>query len=165
MASGTAASPCGACRFLRRKCPPDCIFGPYFCSEQGPESFAAIHKVFGASNAAKLLAHVPAAARRDAVVTIAFEAQSRLKDPIYGCVSQVLALQHQVEYLEEQVMQMKAHLAQNLIDDPEINNGPGTGIGPSGPYHEQVAFQNFNPSHAELSDELQQLALRMMKNY
>ncbi|KAI5426511.1 LOB domain-containing protein 16, variant 2 [Lathyrus oleraceus] len=93
--SGTG-SPCGACKFLRRKCAPDCIFAPYFCSEQGPARFAAIHKVFGASNVSKLLLHIPAHERCEAVVTIAYEAQARIRDPVYGCVSHIFALQQQV---------------------------------------------------------------------
>lgn len=93
--SGTG-SPCGACKFLRRKCASDCIFAPYFCSEQGPARFAAIHKVFGASNVSKLLLHVPVADRCEAVVTIAYEAQARIRDPVYGCVAHIFALQQQV---------------------------------------------------------------------
>lgn len=95
MASGTS-SPCGACKFLRRKCATDCVFAPYFCSEQGPARFAAIHKVFGASNVSKLLLHIPVADRCEAVVTIAYEAQARISDPVYGCVSHIFALQQQV---------------------------------------------------------------------
>ena len=95
MAAG-AGSPCGACKFLRRKCAIDCIFAPYFCSEQGPARFAAIHKVFGASNVSKLLLHLPVHDRCEAVVTIAYEAQARIRDPVYGCVSHIFALQQQV---------------------------------------------------------------------
>lgn len=95
MATGTG-SPCGACKFLRRKCAADCIFAPYFCTEQGPAQFAAIHKVFGASNVSKLLLHVPVAERCEAVVTIAYEAQARIRDPVYGCVAHIFALQQQV---------------------------------------------------------------------
>uniref|UniRef100_N1R4P2 Uncharacterized protein n=1 Tax=Aegilops tauschii TaxID=37682 RepID=N1R4P2_AEGTA len=51
----TTGSPCGACKFLRRRCAAECVFAPYFCAEDGASQFAAIHKVFGASNAAKLL--------------------------------------------------------------------------------------------------------------
>ncbi|KAM0845663.1 hypothetical protein ACQ4PT_056210 [Festuca glaucescens] len=54
-----AGSPCGACKFLRRRCVQECVFAPYFSTDQGAARFAAIHKVFGASNAAKLLAHLP----------------------------------------------------------------------------------------------------------
>ncbi|KAL2507806.1 LOB domain-containing protein 16 [Forsythia ovata] len=123
MATGTGTgSPCGACKFLRRKCAADCIFAPYFCSEQGPARFAAIHKVFGASNVSKLLLHIPVADRCEAVVTIAYEAQARIRDPVYGCVSHVFALQQQVTYLQAQLMQVKAQLAQNLIESRNQEN-------------------------------------------
>lgn len=73
-----------------------CIFAPYFDSEQGATHFAAVHKVFGASNVSKLLLHIPAHKRLDAVVTICYEAQARLRDPVYGCVAHIFALQQQV---------------------------------------------------------------------
>lgn len=91
-----ASGPCGACKFLRRKCVPGCIFAPYFDSEQGAAHFAAVHKVFGASNVSKLLLHIPVHKRLDAVVTICYEAQARLRDPVYGCVAHIFALQQQV---------------------------------------------------------------------
>ncbi|KAK6164502.1 hypothetical protein DH2020_001366 [Rehmannia glutinosa] len=90
-----SGSPCGACKFLRRKCVRGCVFAPYFCHEQGATHFAAIHKVFGASNVSKLLAHLPVSDRCEAAVTISYEAQARLQDPIYGCVSHIFALQQQ----------------------------------------------------------------------
>jgi hypothetical protein len=52
--------------------------------------------VFGASNVSKLLLHIPAHERCEAVVTIAYEAQARIRDPVYGCVSHIFALQQQV---------------------------------------------------------------------
>lgn len=93
------AAPCGACKFLRRKCITGCIFAPHFSSDQGAARFAAVHKVFGASNVSKLLLHIPVNRRHDAVVTISYEAQARLSDPVYGCVSTILALQQQVYYV------------------------------------------------------------------
>ncbi|KAL3637031.1 hypothetical protein CASFOL_019330 [Castilleja foliolosa] len=90
-----AHTPCGACKFLRRKCISGCIFAPHFGSDQGAARFAAVHKVFGASNVSKLLSHIPDNQRHDAVVTISYEAQARLSDPIYGCVSTIIALQQQ----------------------------------------------------------------------
>ncbi|KAH6779494.1 ATPase [Perilla frutescens var. hirtella] len=88
-------APCGACKFLRRKCIGGCIFAPHFGSDQGAARFAAVHKVFGASNVSKLLLHIPPNRRHDAVVTISYEAQARLSDPVYGCVSTIIALQQQ----------------------------------------------------------------------
>jgi LOB domain-containing protein 18 len=93
---GGGGGPCGACKFLRRKCVSGCIFAPYFDSEQGAAHFAAVHKVFGASNVSKLLLQIPAHKRLDAVVTICYEAQARLRDPVYGCVAHIFALQQQV---------------------------------------------------------------------
>nr|GMD27963.1 LOB domain-containing protein 16-like [Ipomoea batatas] len=95
MASSGVGSPCGACKFLRRRCAPDCVFAPYFCSDDGPVIFAAIHKVFGASNVSKLLLQLPVHRRFPAVFSIGIEAQARMEDPIYGCVSHIIALQQQ----------------------------------------------------------------------
>ncbi|KAK9083400.1 hypothetical protein Scep_029871 [Stephania cephalantha] len=123
MAAGAGAgSPCGACKFLRRKCTSDCIFAPYFCSEQGPARFAAIHKVFGASNVSKLLAQVPVHDRCEAVVTIAYEAQARIRDPVYGCVAHIFALQQQVAYLQAQLMQLRAQNAVGLTEQRSLDS-------------------------------------------
>ncbi|RRT33094.1 hypothetical protein B296_00058519 [Ensete ventricosum] len=105
-------SPCGACKFLRRKCVRGCVFAPHFCHEQGAARFAAIHKVFGASNASKLLMHLPVGDRSEAALTISFEAQARLQDPIYGCVAHIFALQRQVVNLQAQLFSLKAQSAQ-----------------------------------------------------
>ncbi|KAL2502233.1 LOB domain-containing protein 20 [Forsythia ovata] len=103
-------APCGACKFLRRKCISGCIFAPYFGSDQGAARFAAVHKVFGASNVSKLLLHIPANRRHDAVVTISYEAQARLSDPVYGCVSTIIALQQQVASLQEELSVVQTQL-------------------------------------------------------
>ncbi|KAG8048364.1 hypothetical protein GUJ93_ZPchr0008g12038 [Zizania palustris] len=107
-------SPCGACKFLRRKCVKGCIFAPYFCHEQGAEHFAAIHKVFGASNASKILMHLPVSDRCEAAVTMSYEAQARLCDPIYGCVAHIFSLQQQVVNLQAQLESLKAQATQGF---------------------------------------------------
>ncbi|TVU48367.1 hypothetical protein EJB05_08001, partial [Eragrostis curvula] len=113
--AGGAGSPCGACKFLRRKCAAECVFAPHFCAEDGAAQFAAIHKVFGASNAAKLLQQVPPGDRSEAAATVTYEAQARLRDPIYGCVAHIFALQQQVATLQMQVLQAKARVAQQTM--------------------------------------------------
>ncbi|EAY72700.1 hypothetical protein OsI_00567 [Oryza sativa Indica Group] len=60
-----AGSPCAACKFLRRKCLPGCVFAPYFPPEE-PQKFANVHKVFGASNVTKLLNELLPHQREDA---------------------------------------------------------------------------------------------------
>ncbi|XP_039120371.1 LOB domain-containing protein 29-like [Dioscorea cayenensis subsp. rotundata] len=109
-------SPCGACKFLRRKCVRGCVFAPYFCHEQGATHFAAIHKVFGASNVSKLLTHLPVQDRCEAAITIAYEAQARLQDPIYGCVAHIFALQQQVINLQAQLAVVKEQAAQRFVN-------------------------------------------------
>ncbi|XP_024381783.1 uncharacterized protein [Physcomitrium patens] len=108
--SMSSGAPCGACKFLRRKCVRGCIFAPYFSAEQGAAKFAAVHKVFGASNVAKLLLHIPAPRRNDAVLTISYEAQARLSDPVYGCVATIFALQQQVASLQAELTMMQTQL-------------------------------------------------------
>ncbi|CAJ1968961.1 unnamed protein product [Sphenostylis stenocarpa] len=129
-ASGSSfGSPCGACKFLRRKCAADCIFAPYFCSEQGAARFAAIHKVFGASNVSKLLLRIPDSDRFEAMVTIAYEAQARISDPVYGCVAHIFALQQQVASLQAQLVQMKAQLDQNQMVPTNLENHWSENVG------------------------------------
>lgn len=96
MSASNGGGPCGACKYLRRKCVNGCLFAPYFDSDQGTAHFAAVHKVFGASNASKLLLRIPAHKRLDAVVTVCYEALSRVRDPVYGCVGHIFTLQQQV---------------------------------------------------------------------
>ncbi|CAA2985241.1 lob domain-containing 18 [Olea europaea subsp. europaea] len=115
---GGSNGPCGACKFLRRKCVPGCIFAPYFDQDQGAAYFAAVHKVFGASNVSKLLLHIPVHKRLDAVVTICYEAQSRLRDPVYGCVSHIFALQQQVMNLQSDLSYLQGHLDGLQIPTP-----------------------------------------------
>ncbi|KAI4356813.1 hypothetical protein L6164_000801 [Bauhinia variegata] len=103
--------PCGACKFLRRKCVKGCIFAPYFDSEQGTAHFAAVHKVFGASNASKLLLRIPAHKRLDAVVTLCYEALARARDPVHGCVGHIFALQQQVVNLQAELAHVQARLS------------------------------------------------------
>ncbi|KAI3460948.1 hypothetical protein Pfo_017611 [Paulownia fortunei] len=120
--TGSGSSPCGACKFLRRKCVRGCVFAPYFCHEQGATHFAAIHKVFGASNVSKLLAHLPVSDRCEASVTISYEAQARLQDPIYGCVSHIFALQQQVVNLQAQLASLKEQAAQCIVNSSNSAN-------------------------------------------
>ncbi|KAF7844752.1 LOB domain-containing protein 19-like [Senna tora] len=108
---GGGGGPCGACKFLRRKCVRGCIFAPYFESEQGAAHFAAVHKVFGASNASKLLSRIPTHHRLDAVLTLSYEALARAKDPVYGCVAHIFVLQHQVVKLQAELAYVQARLS------------------------------------------------------
>ncbi|XP_074568259.1 LOB domain-containing protein 25-like [Curcuma longa] len=100
--ASSSGSPCAACKFLRRKCMPGCIFAPYFPPEE-PQKFANVHKIFGASNVTKLLNELPPHQREDAVNSLAYEAEARVKDPVYGCVGAISVLQRQVQRLHKEL--------------------------------------------------------------
>ncbi|KFK37334.1 hypothetical protein AALP_AA4G243100 [Arabis alpina] len=108
---GGEEGPCGACKFLRRKCVKGCVFAPYFDADQGTTRFAAVHKVFGASNASKMLLRLPLHKRLDAVVTLSYEALARVRDPVYGSVGHLFSLQHQVMNLQAELAHVQACLS------------------------------------------------------
>ncbi|XP_021887577.1 LOB domain-containing protein 4 [Carica papaya] len=106
-----AASPCAACKLLRRRCAQDCVFAPYFPADE-PHKFANVHKVFGASNVNKMLQELPEHQRGDAVSSMVYEANARVRDPVYGCVGAISSLQHQIDILQTQLALAQAEVVQ-----------------------------------------------------
>ncbi|CAI5527311.1 unnamed protein product [Closterium sp. Naga37s-1] len=100
---GRTASPCAACKFLRRKCTAECVFAPYFPPDQ-PGRFANVHRVFGASNVTRILTELPPELRGDAANSMAYEAEARVQDPVYGCVSAISLLQQHVVHLQTELL-------------------------------------------------------------
>ncbi|KAI3747922.1 hypothetical protein L6452_10661 [Arctium lappa] len=118
-------SPCAACKFLRRKCIQECVFAPYFPPDQ-PQKFANVHKVFGASNVAKILNELNATQREDAVNSLAYEADARLRDPVYGCVGLISILQHRLKQVQIDLDNAKRELANYIGPSamlPILNHG------------------------------------------
>ncbi|KAM3361439.1 LOB domain-containing protein 25 [Capsicum galapagoense] len=113
--------PCAACKFLRRKCLPSCVFAPYFPPEE-PIKFTTVHKVFGASNVSKLLNEIQPHQREDAVNSLAYEAEARLKDPVYGCVGAISVLQRQVIRLQKELDATNADLMRYTNYEQANNN-------------------------------------------
>ncbi|KAG5111400.1 hypothetical protein JHK82_040623 [Glycine max] len=102
-------TPCAACKLLRRRCAEECPFSPYF-SPHEPQKFAAVHKVFGASNVSKMLMEVPEGQRADAANSLVYEANLRLRDPVYGCMGAISALQQQVQTLQAELNAIRAEI-------------------------------------------------------
>ncbi|KAK8935473.1 LOB domain-containing protein 12 [Platanthera zijinensis] len=101
--------PCASCKLLRRRCAKGCIFAPFFPSEE-PHKFAIVHKVFGASNVSKMLQELPLQQRADAVSSLVYEANARIRDPVYGCVGAISQLQNQVKQLQTQLAMAHAEI-------------------------------------------------------
>jgi len=102
--------PCAACKFLRRKCQPECVFAPYFPPDQ-PQRFVNVHRIFGASNVSKLLNELHPHQREDAVNSLAYEAEMRLRDPVNGCVGIISLLHQQLRQLHMDLQSAKFELS------------------------------------------------------
>lgn len=105
----SGSSPCASCKLLRRRCAKDCVFAPYFPADQ-PQKFASVHKVFGASNVSKMLQELPVHQRGDAVSSMVYESNARVRDPVYGCVGAISYLQQQVANLQMQLARAQAEI-------------------------------------------------------
>ncbi|KAK6944599.1 Lateral organ boundaries, LOB [Dillenia turbinata] len=92
-----AASPCAACKLLRRRCAQDCVFAPYFPADE-PQKFAYVHK------------ELPEHQRGDAVSSMVYEANARVRDPVYGCVGAISSLQQQINGLQTQLALAQAEV-------------------------------------------------------
>ncbi|OAY68127.1 LOB domain-containing protein 1 [Ananas comosus] len=102
-------SPCAACKILRRRCVDKCVLAPYFPPTE-PLKFTTAHRVFGASNIIKLLQDLPESQRADAVSSMVYEANARIRDPVYGCAGAICQLQKQVNELKVQLARSQAEL-------------------------------------------------------
>ncbi|KAF7119496.1 hypothetical protein RHSIM_Rhsim13G0065100 [Rhododendron simsii] len=103
------SSPCASCKLLRRRCAKDCVFAPYFPPDD-PHKFAIVHK------------ELPLHQRSDAVSSLVFEANARMRDPVYGCVGAISFLQNQVSQLQ---MQLAVAQAEILCIQMQQINEPG----------------------------------------
>ncbi|KAG8380888.1 hypothetical protein BUALT_Bualt06G0063500 [Buddleja alternifolia] len=124
---GSGSSPCASCKLLRRRCAKDCVFAPYFPSDD-PHKFAIVHKVFGASNVSKMLQELPVHQRADAVSSLVYEANARARDPVYGCVGAISYLQNQVSQLQMQLAVTQAEIL--CIQMQQEHDQPGLGATP-----------------------------------
>ncbi|KAL6499224.1 hypothetical protein OROHE_026252 [Orobanche hederae] len=145
-------APCAACKYLRRKCTQECVFAPYFPPDN-PQKFSNVHKVFGASNVGKILNELNPNQRNDAVNSLAYEAECRIKDPIYGCVGFVSLLQHHLRQVQQEIERARKELAtyigpaamQPILNNPaalmqqQHNFDPS--VSQTAPYHGQLVIQ------------------------
>ncbi|KAL8496753.1 hypothetical protein ACS0TY_020433 [Phlomoides rotata] len=102
-------SPCAACKILRRRCAEKCVLAPYF-PPNDPLKFTTAHRVFGASNIIKFLQELPETQREDAVSSMVYEANARLRDPVYGCAGAICQLQKHITQLQEQLAKAQAEI-------------------------------------------------------
>ncbi|EXB94636.1 hypothetical protein L484_005793 [Morus notabilis] len=114
---------CAACKNSRSKCPPNCIFSPFFPSNN-PQRFACVHRIYGAKNVKKMLQALPSHdLRAQAAECMCFEAQCRIESPVYGCGGIVSQLHQQIHFAETQLAktraQIKALIISNVVQEEE----------------------------------------------
>ncbi|KAK9067103.1 hypothetical protein SSX86_014428 [Deinandra increscens subsp. villosa] len=112
---------CAACKHSRRRCKKDCVFAPYFPLDQ-PHKFESVHRIFGASKVARILKNLPAAQRKAAVDSLVYEAEARLKDPVYGCVASISLLRKRLMQVQTELDIARQELA-TYKGPPVLNPG------------------------------------------
>ncbi|KAF8377496.1 hypothetical protein HHK36_030877 [Tetracentron sinense] len=90
---------CARCKYMRDKCTNECEFAPYFPGND-PKKFANVHRLFGASKVSQFLKDLDPSLRQEAVKFMVYEADARLKDPVYGCVRLIDLLQDRIKQIE-----------------------------------------------------------------
>ncbi|KAG7031522.1 LOB domain-containing protein 15, partial [Cucurbita argyrosperma subsp. argyrosperma] len=135
-------TPCAACKLLRRRCAQECPFSPYF-SPHEPHKFASVHKVFGASNVSKMLMEVSENQRADAANSLVYEANVRLRDPVYGCMGAISSLQHQIQALQIELNAVRAEILRHKFRE-------ASNMIHSSPQPQQQQHASFLSSSAEV---------------
>ncbi|KAI3705181.1 hypothetical protein L1987_75415 [Smallanthus sonchifolius] len=144
-------SPCAACKILRRRCVEKCVLAPYFPPTE-PLKFTIAHRVFGASNIIKLLQELPESQRVDAVSSMVYEANARLRDPVYGCAGSICQLQKQVSELQAELAKAKAEVLNMQCQQSNLLSMILMEMEPSTP-PQQTPYENLNffPDDVNLS--------------
>ncbi|KAL2896808.1 LOB domain-containing protein 22 [Bienertia sinuspersici] len=93
---------CAACRYFRRRCPPNCRLAPYFPPQKHQE-FINAHKLYGVSLIIRTLNSVPPHLRDDAMTSIIYSANARARDPVGGCKRILHSLLAQIKFYQAQL--------------------------------------------------------------
>ncbi|KAL9690030.1 hypothetical protein QQ045_010423 [Rhodiola kirilowii] len=112
---------CGACQHFGKKCSPDeCFWAPYFPPDN-PEMFIKVHNTFKASNVKKILSQInDPNARKECVRTLAYEAEARLQDPVYGCMGYISRLEQEVANAERELANY-VNVGKNMLLSQQMN--------------------------------------------
>ncbi|KAK7386468.1 hypothetical protein VNO78_26714 [Psophocarpus tetragonolobus] len=123
-------TPCGACKVQRRRCGLECLMSAYFPAEH-IQRFACVHHVFGAGNVANMLRTTKQELRGHVVNTLAYQAEARVRDPVYGCVGLIWELEESLRRVKEDLWKAQAELAQYIGPEFVRQMSPSYRCGPS----------------------------------
>ncbi|XP_075473426.1 LOB domain-containing protein 24-like [Primulina tabacum] len=104
------AHACAACKYQRRKCPPDCPLAPYFPADK-QKDFRNVRKIYGVKNISRTLKELPPDQHQTAVNSIVFEANLRAADPVGGCLRKVRELNQGIRIYNAELNLVRQQLA------------------------------------------------------
>ncbi|KAG2408651.1 LOB domain-containing protein [Vigna angularis] len=109
-------TPCGACKYQRRRCGSDCVMVSYFPAES-IQRFAYVHHVFGGGNVSNILRSTSPDLRKWVARALAYQAEARVRDPVHGCVGLIWEQEETLGILKEKLEKAKRELAQYVGPD------------------------------------------------
>ncbi|KAK0600330.1 hypothetical protein LWI29_013831 [Acer saccharum] len=115
---------------------PQCPFKPYFPSDQ-PQKFQKVQQIFGAIKVAKIITGLDVHLREEAVNSLVFEEEARLRNPVNGCAAITSNLEAQLKQAEADLHNAKKELATYI--GPEAMISAISQSQPVMPQQQQVA--------------------------
>ncbi|MCL7034311.1 hypothetical protein MKW94_014683 [Papaver nudicaule] len=106
---------CGACRYKRQKCLPQCPFAPFFPPNK-KEDFQNIVKVYGGANFMKLV-NLAEPHKHLAADSMIFEANARISDPVNGLAGIVDTLSQQLDDLTSELSAVRFHAKRTIVQE------------------------------------------------
>ncbi|KZV51855.1 LOB domain-containing protein 22-like [Dorcoceras hygrometricum] len=107
---GAVSQACAACKYQRRRCPPDCTLAPHFPADK-QNDFRNVRKAFGVKNITRTLKELPPDQHQTAVKSIVFEANLRAVDPVGGCLRKVCELNQSLRICTAELNLVRQQLA------------------------------------------------------
>ncbi|KAK2410955.1 LOB domain-containing protein [Trifolium repens] len=108
---------CAACKQQHRRCDSSCDLAPFFPPDN-QQRFRAVHEVFGRSNVSKIVREIDPTLRDNTVDSLVFEAETRLRDPINGYLTDAHNLEHRLMEIQQEITNMKSELTKYI--SPEV---------------------------------------------
>ncbi|KAK3014613.1 hypothetical protein RJ639_009112 [Escallonia herrerae] len=145
--SGTQA--CAACKYLRRRCIPNCPLAPYFPADRQRE-FRNAHRLFGVHNLNNTLKSVQPYHHETAMKSMIYQANVRAADPVGGCYRLVCELERELvrargelDCVLRQLAICRAQAQLEMQESPSLGYfGPVQGL--PHPDHQQHYVENEN---------------------
>ncbi|PSR98612.1 LOB domain-containing protein [Actinidia chinensis var. chinensis] len=110
---------CASCAHQRRICPEGCVMALHFPRTRTQE-FQLVNRVFGVSNAIKILKDLDFSQQKETVEALIWEAEAWEQDPICGPLGLYERLEEQILMLKEEIQMLKEEIQMPGEQNPVI---------------------------------------------